>query len=106
VGEDVVGVRQARLVHQALTAAGIEVVQLWWEYVLHGGEATAIEVEAYLRHRLWLPPEDQDLLARAAHGLLAGAVDPPVPGTGDLLGLGVIPGAAPHHGTPLRRVGN
>jgi hypothetical protein len=64
------------------------------------------EVEAYLRHHQWLPPEDQDLLARAAHGLLAGAVDPPVPGTGDLLGLGVIPGAAPHHGTSLRRVSN
>ncbi|MEX5257957.1 hypothetical protein [Kocuria arenosa] len=61
----------AALVCHALIAAGVEVVQLWWEYVRLGGQATAIEVEAHLRHNLWLPSDQQDLLAQAAHGLLS-----------------------------------
>lgn len=55
----------------ALIAAGTQVVQLWWEYLRLGGQVTAIEVEAHLRHNLWLPTDQTDLLAQAAHGLLS-----------------------------------
>ena len=70
MGEDVSGSRQARRVQQALATAGVETVQLWWEYVGLGGEATAIDVEAYLRRRVRLPREQRELLVLAAAGLL------------------------------------
>lgn len=69
--EEISASTPAALVCHALIAAGIEVVQLWWEYLRLGGQLTAIEVEAHLRHNLWLPSDQRDLLAQAAHGLLS-----------------------------------
>ncbi len=69
--DEVSATTPAALVCHVLMASGVEVVQLWWEYVRLGGQATAIEVEAHLRHNLWLPSDQRDLLAQAAHGLLS-----------------------------------
>jgi hypothetical protein len=60
---------QARLMRAAITNAGLGVEDLWWAYVLLGGEVGQLEVEAYLHHALYLAPRHRDTLVRAANQL-------------------------------------
>jgi hypothetical protein len=65
-----IGRAQARLMRAAITHASLTVEDLWRTYVLLGGEAGHLEVEAYLHHALYLPPRHRDLLVRATNQLV------------------------------------
>lgn len=64
---------QARLIHTAITGAGLGVGALWRAYRLLGGTITELEVDAYLHHAVYLPPRHRDNLARAANQLVPGS---------------------------------
>lgn len=76
-----IGRTQARLMRAAITHAGLTVEDLWRAYVLLGGEAGQLEIEAYLHHALHLPPRHRDLLVRATNQL---APDSGIPYSRDL----------------------
>lgn len=62
--------QQAGVLHHIIARAGISVFQLWWHYFSLGGDAGALEVEAYLHQALHLPRAQRRLLDHAAHELL------------------------------------
>jgi hypothetical protein len=64
------GEEQARLLHLAMTRAGITLEQLWLFYLHLGGTAHRLEIDAYLHCALKLPRAQRDLLARAANTLI------------------------------------
>ncbi|MFI7482613.1 hypothetical protein ACH9EU_09355 [Kocuria sp. M1R5S2] len=98
--DDVVGAVQARLTRYAVDRAGIEPARLWWHYFLLGGEAGALEVEAYLFGCLTLPPAHRDLLAGAANELLHGRPCPRIPSTREITGTPADVAAPGRHRTP------
>lgn len=67
---DALAARQARLLCQATTQAGIPMHQLWLRYFSLGGNVVQIEIDAYLHQALHLPRLDRDLLDHAAHELI------------------------------------
>lgn len=69
---DALAARQARQLHQAITQADITLAQLWWHYLLLGGDTGQLEVEAYLHQALDLPRAQRELLDHAAHELISG----------------------------------
>ncbi|MFF0903209.1 UNVERIFIED_CONTAM: hypothetical protein RF653_05995 [Kocuria sp. CPCC 205316] len=77
--DDPWGEEQARLLHQALTRAGITLEQLWPFYLHLGGAAHSVEIEAYLHNSLKLPRAQRDLLAHAANLLIARLPPPQAP---------------------------
>ncbi|GAA1753454.1 hypothetical protein [Kocuria aegyptia] len=82
---DGVGAEQARLLHEVIGRAGIEVKQLWFRYFTLGGNAGEMEVEAYLHHCLELPAFQRDLLSHAANELIKGQPPLRAPYTFELL---------------------
>jgi hypothetical protein len=82
--DDPWGEEQARLLHQALTRAGITLEQLWPFYLHLGGAAHRVEIEAYLHNSLKLPRAQRDLLAHAANLLIARLPPPQAPYSAEL----------------------
>lgn len=77
--DDPWGEEQARLLHLAMTRAGITLEQLWLFYLHLGGTAHRVEVDAYLHRALKLPRTQRDLLARAANTLITRLPPPHAP---------------------------
>jgi hypothetical protein len=67
-----IGREQAKGLHAALEAAGVNLGQLWRHYFRIGGDVGAMEVEAYLHQALLLPALQRDLLAHACNELADG----------------------------------
>lgn len=83
--DDAAGREQARLVRQALEAAGLDVGQLWMHYFSIGGDTGEMEVDAFLHHCLTLPVLQRDLLAHATNELLDQQRPQRIPQSSDLL---------------------
>ncbi len=64
---------QARLARHAVERAALDPGRLWWQYFQLGGEAGALEVDAYLHGCLRLPADHRNLLAHALNDLVRGA---------------------------------
>lgn len=84
--DEAIGHEQARRLRATMVAAGIDRGRLWLSYFSIGGEASELEVDAYLHHSLSLTPLQRDLLAQAANELVAAQAPPPAPYADDLLG--------------------
>ena len=98
--DDPWGEEQARLLHQALTRAGITLEQLWPFYLHLGGAAHRVEIEAYLHNSLKLPRDQRDLLAHAANVLIARLPPPQAPYSAELQHQDIsCPSTRPHSGT-------
>jgi hypothetical protein len=76
VDEEAIGADQARYLHAVLAGANLKLSRVWMHYFHLGGQAGALEIDAYLHHALTLPRTQRDLLARAVHDL---SPDPPRP---------------------------
>lgn len=98
--DNAAGRAQARLVRQAIEAAGIEVGQLWVHYFSIGGEVGEMEIDAFLHHSLTLPVLQRDLLAHATNELLDQQRPTRIPQASDLLDHNDSDGTGPdQHGT-------
>lgn len=82
--DDPWGEEQARLLHLALTRAGITVEQLWVFYLHLGGTAHRVEIDAYLHRAVKLPRAQRDLLAHAANTLITRLPPPRAPYSSEL----------------------
>ena len=81
--DEVIGADQARRLRAALTAADLELSRAWMHYFRLGGDASEMEIDAYLHHALALPGLQRDLLAHAVTELTDGHRIPPLPFTVD-----------------------
>lgn len=81
--DDAIGVDQARRLRAALAAAEVELSRAWMHYFRLGGDASEMEIDAYLHHALALPGLQRDLLAHAVTELAAGHGIPHLPFTVD-----------------------
>jgi hypothetical protein len=77
--DDSWGEEQARLLHLAMTRAGITVERLWLFYLHLGGTAHRVEIDAYLHHALKLPRAQRNLLTHAANTLITRLPAPRAP---------------------------
>jgi hypothetical protein len=68
--------------HDAYDAAGLNVAGLWLRYVAIGGEASELEVDAYLNGAMALTPFQHDMLAHAINERLDEIAPPKAPYSG------------------------
>jgi hypothetical protein len=73
----------ARL-HDAFDASQLTVAELWLRYFL-GGEASEMEVDAYLNGAIALPAVQHDMLAHAINERLDEMAPPRAPYSGDFI---------------------
>ena len=90
--EEAVGYDQAGLLRATTVTAGIDRARLWPPFVSIGGDVSEFEADAYLHHSLLLPRLQRDLLAQAAHEILAETTPPRAPYASDVLSRRAFPG--------------
>lgn len=65
--------------HEAYAASKLTVSELWIRYVAIGGEASELEVDAYLNGAMALPAFQHDMLAHAVNERLDEIAPPKAP---------------------------
>lgn len=63
------GREQANRLHEVVRRAGLPLGDVWIHYFSIGGEASEMELEAYLYHALTLPRVQRDMFAHALNEL-------------------------------------
>ena len=71
--------------HDAYEAARLSVGELWLRYFALGGEASEMEVDAYLNGALALPTFQHDMLAHAINERLDEIAPPKAPYSNDFI---------------------
>jgi hypothetical protein len=73
--------------HAAYEASGLTVAELWLRYFAIGGDASELEVDAYLNGAIALPAVQHDMLALAINERLDEIAPPEAPYSGDFMPL-------------------
>lgn len=72
--------RQRRQLEAGLTRSGLTYRELWWRQVAMGGDASPLELEAYVLGLLAIDSYQYDVIAQALNEhFLDGGADHPVP---------------------------
>jgi hypothetical protein len=71
--------------HDAYGASDLTVPELWLRYFALGGDASELEVDAYLNGALALPAFQHDMLAHAINERLDEIAPPKAPYSGDFM---------------------
>jgi hypothetical protein len=71
--------------HDAYDASKLTVAEVWIRYFALGGEASEMEVDAYLNGAIALPAVQHDMLAHAINERLDEMAPPRAPYSGDFI---------------------